>query len=98
MSNMNFDTVGEIHRIAETKQVNPNLKRREFILKVMVKHENKYIPEYLRLSCKDGLCEMLDGFRVKDKLRAYCRVRGYKFDDQASTRYVTIIEAWKITK
>ena len=84
---------GSIEVIRDTNQVSEKFKKRE----VIVVTDETY-PQYISIEFQQDKCDMLDKYKVGDKVSIGFNLRGRSWEDKAkgATRYFNTIQGWKI--
>lgn len=85
---------GQIHFIDDTKQINDNFSKREFVLGTDL---NKEYPQYIRMEMTQSRTLILDKFQEGDNVSVSFQLKG-NLDKNDQTKAYTKIEALKITK
>jgi single-strand DNA-binding protein len=88
MSNLNYETQGQIIAVDETQIFASGFQKREFVIKV---EDGKY-PQDIKFEVVKDNCEGLDQYRRGDTVRVKFNIRGNEYNG----KYYVNLSAWRI--
>lgn len=97
---MNFELIGEILEISDTKQITDTFKKREFVLEIeetfngKAGMEIKQIP--IKFEMKQAKCDDLDKFSVGEKVKVNFAISGRAWTKDGNTTFFNSLDAWKV--
>ena len=86
---MNYETDGTIHKIFDTQSFESGFTKREFV----VTTDEKY-PQQLKLELIKDRCDLLDAYKVGDRVVVNFNLRGNEYND----KYYVNLQAWALKK
>ena len=99
---MNFELIGEILEISDTKQITDTFKKREFVLEIeetfngKAGMEIKQIP--IKFEMKQAKCDDLDKFSVGEKVKVNFAISGRAWTKDGNTTFFNSLDAGKVER
>lgn len=90
---MAFETTGTMHALFEAQQITERFRKRTFVVEL----EDGRYPQQVEFQLTGDRCELLDGFKVGDKVRVEFNLRGRKWESKTGDiRYFNSLDVWTL--
>jgi hypothetical protein len=86
-----MEVQGTIKLIKETQTVSDKFRKREFVITT----EDTY-PQHILIELTQDKTELVNNYKVGDKVKASINIRGREYDGGQGVRYFNTIQAWRI--
>lgn len=83
---------GTIKEVFETKVISDKFQKREF---AVVEDADLY-PQTILLQLTQDKCDMIDSYKVGDKINVNYNLRGRCIEKDGNNMYFNSLDAWKI--
>lgn len=90
-----MELTGQIREIHEPEQVSDKFKKRDFV--ITTDPMGKY-PQHVIVQMTQDKCDVLDGFKVGESVKAHINIKGREWNGQRGVQYFNTIECWKLDK
>ena len=92
---MSFAITGKIVEIMGEQQVNPTLRKREFVLEYIDK--NPQYPQYIKFELKNRNCDLIDAYQRDEVVQVDFDLRGRRWvNAQGNEGFFNTLEAWRL--